>query len=78
MPGISCSGMRYQFEWRDVNPKDVPRENQEKLDAMIHCAVDLRMDHIETARRRPDARRSGRPGEGLAPLRVAQLAGVRA
>jgi len=50
MPVISCGGMRYQFKWRDVNPKDVPRENQANLEAIIHRAVELGINHIETAR----------------------------
>jgi predicted aldo/keto reductase-like oxidoreductase len=33
-----------------VNPKDVPRENQENLEAIIHRAVELGINHIETAR----------------------------
>jgi uncharacterized protein len=50
MLAISCGGTRYQFEWRDVNSNDLPRENQGKLEARIHCAVDLGMNHIETAK----------------------------
>ena len=33
MPVISCGGMRYQFKWQDVDPKDIPRDNQENLEA---------------------------------------------
>jgi uncharacterized protein len=50
MPVISCGGMRYQFKWQDVDPKDVPRENQQNLEATIHRAVELGINHIETAR----------------------------
>ncbi len=50
MPVISCGGMRYQFKWQDVDPKDVPRENQENLEATIHRAIELGINHIETAR----------------------------
>ena len=50
MPVISCGGMRYQFKWQDVDPKDVPRENQENLEACIHRALELGINHIETAR----------------------------
>ena len=42
--------MRYQFKWQDVDPKDVPRENQENLEATIHRAIELGINHIETAR----------------------------
>ena len=50
MPVISCGGMRYQFKWQDVEPKDIPRENQENLEATIHRAIELGINHIETAR----------------------------
>jgi predicted aldo/keto reductase-like oxidoreductase len=50
MPVISCGGMRYQYKWQDVAPKDIPRENQENLEATIHRAVELGINHIETAR----------------------------
>jgi predicted aldo/keto reductase-like oxidoreductase len=50
MPVFSCGGMRYQFKWQDVDPKDVPRENQENLEATIRRAVELGINHIETAR----------------------------
>ena len=50
MPVISCGGMRYQYKWQDVAPKDIPRENQENLEAIIHRAVELGINHIETAR----------------------------
>jgi uncharacterized protein len=50
MPVISCGGMRYQFKWQDVDPKDVPAANQDNLEATIHRAVELGINHIETAR----------------------------
>ena len=50
MPVFSCGGMRYQFKWQDVMPGDIPRENQENLEATIHRALDLGINHIETAR----------------------------
>ena len=50
MPVISCGGMRYQFKWQDVDPKEIPRENQENLEACIHRALELGINHIETAR----------------------------
>ena len=42
--------MRYQFKWQDVDPQDIPRANQENLEATIHRAVALGINHIETAR----------------------------
>jgi predicted aldo/keto reductase-like oxidoreductase len=50
MPVLSCGGMRYQFKWQDVPPQEVPRENQANLEATIHRALELGINHIETAR----------------------------
>src|SRR5262245_16080078 len=50
MPVFSCGGMRYQFKWQDVPPRDIPAENQANLEATIHRAVELGINHIETAR----------------------------
>jgi len=50
MPVFSCGGMRYQFKWQDVEPKDIPPQNQENLEAAIRRALELGINHIETAR----------------------------
>ncbi len=50
MPVFSCGGMRYQFKWQDVAPKEIPSDNQRNLEATIHRAVELGINHIETAR----------------------------
>jgi hypothetical protein len=50
MPVISCGGMRYQFKWQDVDLKEIPRKNQKNLEATIHRALELGINHIETAR----------------------------
>ena len=50
MPVISCGGMRYQFKWQDVPPAEIPSDNQANLEATIHRALDLGINHIETAR----------------------------
>ncbi|MEO1404150.1 MAG: aldo/keto reductase [Cyanobacteria bacterium J06635_1] len=50
IPVFSCGGMRYQHSWKDVPLADIPRKNQENLDATIYRAVDLGINHIETAR----------------------------
>ena len=50
MPVFSCGGMRYQFKWQDVSPQDIPSENQDNLEATIRRAVELGINHIETAR----------------------------
>src|SRR5437016_5577469 len=50
MPVFSCGGMRYQFKWQDVEPKEIPRDNQQNLEATILRALELGINHIETAR----------------------------
>src|SRR5437899_1140313 len=50
MPVFSCGGMRYQFKWQDVAPKEIPAESQANLEATIHQALALGINHIETAR----------------------------
>src|SRR6266446_9708789 len=50
MPVFSCGGMRYQFKWQDVEPKEIPRDNQKNLEATILRALELGINHIETAR----------------------------
>ena len=50
IPVISCGGMRYQHKWQDVPPRDIPRANQENLEACIYRALELGINHIETAR----------------------------
>ncbi len=50
MPVISCGGMRYQHKWQDVAPSEVPADNQANLEATLHRALELGINHIETAR----------------------------
>src|SRR5438105_10072509 len=50
MPVFSCGGMRYQHKWSDVPPEEIPPENQANLERTIHRAIDLGINHIETAR----------------------------
>jgi predicted aldo/keto reductase-like oxidoreductase len=50
MPVISCGGMRYQFKWDDVPPAQIPADNQANVEACIHRALELGINHIETAR----------------------------
>lgn len=50
MPVFSCGGMRYQHSWKDVPLADIPRKNQENLEATICRALELGINHIETAR----------------------------
>jgi len=50
MPVLSCGGMRYQHKWQDIDPSEVPSDNQANLEATIHRALELGINHIETAR----------------------------
>ncbi len=50
LPVFSCGGMRYQHKWQDVPPAEIPRDGQANLEATIHRALELGINHIETAR----------------------------
>lgn len=50
MPLFSCGGMRYQFKWQDVPAWKIPRDNQQNLEATIRRAIEVGINHIETAR----------------------------
>ncbi|BAZ50750.1 aldo/keto reductase [Nostoc sp. NIES-4103] len=50
MPVFSCGGMRYQFKWQDVPHSEIPADNQKNLEATIRRAVEVGINHIETAR----------------------------
>lgn len=50
MPVFSCGGMRYQESWQDVPLGDVKPEGQRNLEATIGRALEVGINHIETAR----------------------------
>lgn len=50
LPVFSCGGMRYQYKWQDVDPTEVPVDDQANVEACIRRALDLGIHHIETAR----------------------------
>ena len=50
MPVISCGGMRFQHKWQDVPETDIPTAGQANLEACIHRALELGINHLETAR----------------------------
>jgi len=50
MSVFSCGGMRYQWQWKDVPAWLVPKENQENLHNTIRRALEVGINHIETAR----------------------------
>ena len=50
IPVFSCGGMRYQYKWQDVPQEEIPRKNQENLEATIKKSIEIGINHIETAR----------------------------
>jgi len=50
MPVLTCGGMRYQHKWTDEPLDSIPADNQANLEATIHRAIELGINHIETAR----------------------------
>ena len=50
MPVFSCGGMRYQHSWQDVPEHEISADGQANLEATIRRAVELGINHIETAR----------------------------
>jgi uncharacterized protein len=50
MPVLTCGGMRYQYKWDDVAPREIPADNQANLEATVRRALELGINHIETAR----------------------------
>ncbi len=50
MPVFSCGGMRYQDGWKDKPLDEIAEGFQDNLEATIHRAVELGINHIETAR----------------------------
>ena len=50
MPVFSCGGMRYQQAWGDLEADKIEKAQQENLEATIHRAFELGINHIETAR----------------------------
>lgn len=52
MPIISCGGMRFQQAWNDEpeDRKSVTDETQKNLEATLRYALELGINHIETAR----------------------------
>lgn len=50
IPLFSCGGMRYQFKWQDVPTGQIPENNQQNLEATIERAIEVGINHIETAR----------------------------
>jgi predicted aldo/keto reductase-like oxidoreductase len=42
--------MRYQHAWKDVPESEIPRKNQENLEATIRRSLEVGINHIETAR----------------------------
>ncbi len=50
MPVFSCGGMRYQHKWDDCPAEEIPESNQRNLEATVLRALEVGINHIETAR----------------------------
>lgn len=50
MPVFSCGGMRYQQSWQDIKEEEIDAEKQANLEATVRRALDVGINHIETAR----------------------------
>ncbi len=50
MSVFSCGGMRYQQAWSELAPDAIEPDNQANLEACIHRALEVGINHIETAR----------------------------
>ncbi len=50
MPVFSCGGMRFQQSWDDIAPEKVGEAGQRNLEATVLRALELGINHIETAR----------------------------
>lgn len=50
MPVLSCGGMRYQQAWGDLEASAIEPDNQAGIEATIHRALEVGINHIETAR----------------------------
>jgi len=50
MPVFTCGGMRYQHKWTDEPMDSIPADCQANLEATILRALELGINHLETAR----------------------------
>ena len=50
MPILSLGGMRFQQSWKDLDPNEINKQQQNILEKTIKHAVQKGMHHIETAR----------------------------
>ena len=50
LPVLTCGGMRYQHKWTTCRPRKSPPTTRRNLEASIRRALELGINHIETAR----------------------------
>ena len=50
MPVLTCGGMRYQNGWKDQPMSEIPAAGQENLERTVLRALELGINHVETAR----------------------------
>ncbi len=62
MSVLSCGGMRFQHKWEDEALSSVPPDNQANLERTIERALELGINHLETAR-----------GYGTSEMQIGQI-----
>ena len=50
MPVFTCGGMRFQHKWGDMPLDEIPDESHRNVHDTVHRALELGINHIETAR----------------------------
>jgi predicted aldo/keto reductase-like oxidoreductase len=50
MPVLSCGGMRFQQSWDDLPANAITADSQANLEATVRRALEMGINHIETAR----------------------------
>ena len=50
MPVVTCGAMRFQHGWKDVPLAEIPADKQANLEACVRRALELGINHVETAR----------------------------
>tara|TARA_Y100001970_G_scaffold294225_1_gene448786 strand:+ start:2235 stop:3434 length:1200 start_codon:yes stop_codon:yes gene_type:complete len=50
IPLLSLGGMRFQKSWNELDIKEIAEDDQRIIEKILYSAVDIGMNHIETAR----------------------------
>jgi predicted aldo/keto reductase-like oxidoreductase len=47
---VTCGAMRFQHGWKDIPDQEIPAESQANVEATVRRALELGINHVETAR----------------------------